>query len=79
MYFSNQVIAVSNVQIGGLHPRTIPNKPDGTFDLDVLEDGIRPKDDPHQPWTGLIVVENTHNYCGGRAIPMDFMAEVEIE
>lgn len=63
-------------QIGGLHPRTIPNKPDGTFDLDVLEDGIRPKDDPHQPWTGLIVVENTHNYCGGRAIPMDFMAEL---
>lgn len=63
-------------QIGGLHPRAIPNKPDGTFDLDVLDESIRPKNNPHEPCTGLIVVENTHNYYGGKVIPIDFLAKV---
>lgn len=63
-------------QIGGLHSRSIPNRPDGTFDLDLLEETIRPRDDPHQPWTGLIVVENTQNYCGGKVIPLSFLAEL---
>ena len=41
---------------------------DGTFDLEVLKDSIRPNDDPHEPRTGLIMIENTHNYCGGKVV-----------
>ena len=59
-----------------MHPRTIPNLSDGTFDLEVVKDYIRPLDDSHQPFTGLICVENTHNVCGGTVLPLDFLAEV---
>ena len=59
--------------LGGVHPRTVANLPDGTFDLDIIDDYIRPTDDPHQPWTQLVCVENTHNFCGGKAIPISFM------
>jgi len=52
-------------QFSGLHVKTIPNNSDGTFSLDALEESIRPTDDPHEPRTGLICVENTHNFCGG--------------
>ena len=59
-------------------PRTIPNKADGTFDLNQLEDYIRPTNDPHQPYTGLIAVEDTHGNCGGKVLPVTFLAEVTI-
>ena len=33
-------------------------------------------DDDHYPNTGLICVENTHNMCGGRVVPQDWIDEV---
>jgi len=63
-------------QFCGLHARSIQNNPDGTFDLRVLEDTIRPTDDINEPCTGLIVVENTHNLCGGKALPLNFLPSV---
>ena len=50
--------------VGGIHPRTVPNQPDGTLDLDAVRESIR-ADDPHFPRTRLIAVENTHNRCSG--------------
>lgn len=47
-------------QLGGVHPRTVPNKSDGTMDLRKIELAIR-KEDDHFPITRLICVENTHN------------------
>ena len=61
--------------LGGVHPFTIPNQPDGTIDLEAIEAAIRP-DDPHFPRTRLIVLENTHNRCGGVAIPLDYTRAV---
>lgn len=46
--------------LGGVHPRTVPNKPDGTMDLRRVEQAIRKQDD-HYPITRLICIENTHN------------------
>ena len=50
--------------------------PDGTFDIDELETCIRPLDDPHHPLTGLIALENTHNYCGGKVVTSEFLSKV---
>jgi len=61
--------------IGGIHPRTIPNGPDGTLPLDVIADAIR-GDNIHYPRTRLIVLENTHNRCDGRPLGVDYMAAV---
>jgi len=61
--------------LGGVHPRPLPNQPDGTIPLDRIEAAIRP-DDPHFPRSRLIMLENTHNRCRGAAIPPAFFAAV---
>jgi threonine aldolase len=58
--------------LGSVHPHTIRNQPDGTMELDEVEAAIR-ADDPHQPRTRLVCVENTHNFCGGRVLPVAYM------
>lgn len=61
--------------LGGLHPRLLPNQPDGTLILDQIEASVRP-DDAHFPRSRLIALENTHNRCGGAAIPPEYFAAV---
>lgn len=58
--------------LGGIHPRSLPNKPDGTIALADIEAAIRP-DDVHFPKTKLIVLENTHNRCNGRPLDVGYM------
>lgn len=58
--------------LGGVHPRTIRNEPDGTMDLRAVEAAIRP-DDVHHPRTRLIAVENTHNRCYGSPLGAAYM------
>ncbi|GAI93259.1 unnamed protein product, partial [marine sediment metagenome] len=43
--------------IGGIHPRTVPNQPDGKLALNDIEYAIR-ADNDHFPRTRLIVLEN---------------------
>jgi threonine aldolase len=50
--------------LGGIHSCQLPNKPDGSLALEDIKAAIRP-DDPHDPITRLICLENTHNRCGG--------------
>lgn len=61
--------------LGGIHPRTVPNQPDGTLDLAQLEAAIRP-DNIHFPRTRLIILENTHNRCNGRPLTPSYMRGV---
>lgn len=50
--------------LGGVHSCQLPNQPDGSLAFGDIEAAIRP-DDPHDPITRLICLENTHNRCGG--------------
>ncbi|MCF8146562.1 MAG: low-specificity L-threonine aldolase [Deltaproteobacteria bacterium] len=61
--------------LGGVHPRTLPNQPDGTLDLGHIEGAIRP-DNIHFPRTRLIVLENTHNRCSGSPLTPEYMRAV---
>jgi threonine aldolase len=61
--------------LGGIHPRTLPNQPDGKLLLEDIENAIRP-DNVHFPRTRLIVLENTHNRCNGSPLDMDYMRSV---
>ena len=61
--------------VGGLHPRTVPNQPDGTLDLNHIEAAIR-GDDVHFPRTRLICLENTHNRCGGAVLDPAYLQAV---
>jgi len=62
-------------QIGGVHPRAVWNKKDGTIDLKEIDDAVR-DEDPHYPRTRLICLENTHNKCGGKVLPRAFLSDV---
>jgi threonine aldolase len=61
--------------LGGIHPRCLENKPDGTMALADIETAIRP-DDVHFPKTKLIVLENTHNRCSGSPLDVGYMRSV---
>jgi threonine aldolase len=61
--------------VGGIHPRILRNKPDGTMALADIEAAIRP-DDVHFPRTRLIVLENTHNRCNGSPLEVGYMNSV---
>ncbi|XP_071960828.1 uncharacterized protein [Antedon mediterranea] len=59
-------------QLAGVHPRTVKNKDDGTFDIKEAESKIR-SDDVHLTVTRLICVENTF---GGKPLPLQFLKDV---
>jgi threonine aldolase len=61
--------------LGGIHPRTVPNRPDGTIDPADIEAAIRP-DDVHFPQSRLIILENTHNRCGGAPLAPAYLEAV---
>jgi threonine aldolase len=61
--------------LGGVHPYTVPNQPDGTLKLNDIIAAIRP-DNPHFPISRLICLENTHNRCGGVPLTSDYTRQV---
>jgi threonine aldolase len=61
--------------VGGIHPYVLKNQVDGTLALDEIEAAVR-VEDVHVPHTSAIALENTHNNCGGVAIPPDYFARV---
>ncbi len=68
--------AGGSAAVGGIHPHTVPNQPDGTIDLADLEAAIRHPGNAHYPRTRLICLENTHNRCSGAVLGLDYVAEV---
>ena len=61
--------------LGGIHPRTIANQPDGTMAIADIENAIR-GENVHWPRTRLICLENTHNLCYGSPLSPAYMREV---
>ena len=61
--------------LGGVHSRQLPNQPDGSLALADIRSAIRP-DDPHDPISRLVCLENTHNRCGGTCQSVAYTREV---
>lgn len=61
--------------LGGVHSCQIPNQSDGSLALGDIKNAIR-SDDPHQPASRLIALENTHNRCGGTYQTPDYTKQV---
>ena len=60
----------------GTSIRQMRENPDGTFDLDELEDSFRDPADPHQPITGLVALENTHAHSMGQPLSLEYTRAV---
>jgi len=61
--------------LGGVHSCQLPNQPDGSLALEDIRSAIRP-DDPHDPISRLVCLENTHNRCGGTYQSVAYTNEV---
>jgi threonine aldolase len=57
--------------LGGIHSCQLQNQPDGSLLLEEVEEAIRP-DDPHDPISRVVCLENTHNRCGGTVQGPDY-------
>jgi len=57
--------------LGGIHPHTVRNRPDGTMSIEDIEAAIR-GDNVHFPRTRLICLENTHNRCCGAPLTAQY-------
>jgi threonine aldolase len=57
--------------LGGVSSNLLMNQPDGTLNLDEIDGAVR-ADDPHCPISRLVILENTHNRCGGVALTVDY-------
>ncbi len=57
--------------LGGVVPQPFEVEDDGTLDLTLVEQRIKP-DDPHFPMTRLLALENTHT---GKVIPQSYMLQ----
>ncbi|SNR22907.1 threonine aldolase family protein [Halorubrum vacuolatum] len=60
--------------ISGLQPRTLDAGDRCVPTGDAVEEGIV-EEDLHRPGTGLLTLENTHNYRGGVAVPKAHLDE----
>jgi threonine aldolase len=58
--------------LGGVAYNPIPNQDDGTLRLEDIENAVQP-DDIHVTRSRLLALENTHNFCGGVAIPPSYI------
>lgn len=67
----------SAAQIAGVSPHPLPNMVDGTIDIDSVRRSIR-ADNILYPTTQLIAIENTHNACGGRVLPANYLSELKL-
>jgi len=72
IYFYEQGGSAS---VGGIHPRPLPNQPDGKLAPEDIEAAIRP-DNVHFPHSRLLVLENTHNRCHGTPLNVAYMASI---
>jgi threonine aldolase len=67
--------AGSSSAVGGIHPRTLPNKEDGTINPKDIEAAVRP-DNVHFPRSRLLCLENTHNRCWGSPLSLGYLESV---
>lgn len=61
--------------LGGVFPHTIPNQPDGSLKVEDIEAAVR-GEDVHFPISRLIILENTHNRCGGVVLTAEYTRQV---
>jgi len=69
-YEQGAASALSNVQL------RVFDSPDGTLDLEKMEEYVHTEDDVHFAPTRLVCLEQTHNHCGGVILPLEHMRAV---
>ena len=68
--------AAGHAVIVGASARALEDRPDGTLDLSAIEEAFRDPNDPHEPLSGLVTLENTHAHSMARPLTPTYEREV---
>jgi threonine aldolase len=68
--------AAGHAVIVGTSIRSLEDRPDGTVDLDAIDGAFRNAEDPHEPITGLVTIENTHAHSMGQPLTAEYTRRV---
>lgn len=64
--------AAGHAVVVGASVRTLPESSDGTIDPAEIAAAFRDPDDPHEPMSGLVAIENTHAHSMARPLPVEY-------
>lgn len=64
--------AAGHAVVVGASVRTLPERSDGTIDPAEIAAAFRDPDDPHEPLSGLVALENTHAHSMARPLPVEY-------
>ena len=68
--------AAGHAVIVGTSIRSLEDHPDGTVDPDEIDAAFRDPNDPHEPITGLVTIENTHAHSMGQPLTPEYTRRV---
>lgn len=68
--------AAGHAVIVGTSVRALPERADGTMDLDEIRGAFRDPSDVHEPITGLVSIENTHAHSMGQPLSVAYTEAV---
>ena len=68
--------AAGHAVIVGTSIRPLEDRPDGTMDPAAIDAAFRDPNDPHEPISGLVTLENTHAHSMGQPLTLAYMREV---
>jgi threonine aldolase len=68
--------AAGHAVVVGTSIRSIPERPDGTLDPGEVAAAFRDPNDPHEPITGLVTLENTHAHSMGQPLTPSYTATI---
>jgi threonine aldolase len=68
--------AAGHAVIVGTSIRGLRERPDGTIDPAEIADAFRDPNDPHEPITGLVAIENTHAHSMAQPLSVEYTATV---
>jgi len=68
--------AAGHAVIVGASVRALEDRPDGTMNLAEIDAAFRDPNDPHEPISGLITIENTHAHSMGQPLTPEYTRAV---
>jgi threonine aldolase len=68
--------AAGHAVVVGASTRALRDRADGTLDPDEIRAAFRDASDPHQPISGLVIIENTHAHSMAQPLSPAYTAEV---
>jgi len=68
--------AAGHAVVVGASVRALTDRPDGTIDPAEIDAAFRDPEDPHEPISGLIALENTHAHSMGQPLTPSYTREV---